>query len=247
MNDAPPPLYSAPAQPQVVYQLPPPQRRSGCGWGAGCGIGCLLAVVACVVIVIVGVIAVKGWVESTVSTYTASAAVPVQAPVASQAEVDAATEKFNSFAAGMAQGGTPVPLSITGEELNLLLWNHPAFSGVAGKANASIEGDQIRSQVSINFNDLDLPPGPLADLLKDKYFNGDVTMRLGLAAGRPSLYVDNLSVNGTAVPEIFMAEMRKQNLLEQAMSNPEAAKLFEQIEDIRVEGGRLIIVPKAAQ
>ncbi len=246
MNDAPPPLYSAPQQPQVVYQTAPPPRRSGCGWGAGCGLGCLLAVVACVVIVIVAVVGVKNWVESTVNTYTASSAVPVEAPVASPAQIDAATEKFNAFAVGMNGGGQPVPLRLTGEELNLLLWNHPAFEAIAGKANIAIEGDQLRSQVSINFNDLNLPEGFAADLLKDKYFNGDVTLKLGMAAGRPSLYLESLSVNGTAVPEMFMSEMRKQNLLEEAMNNPDAAKLFEGLDEIRIENGELLIVPKAA-
>jgi len=246
MNDAPPPLYSAPSPQQGGYQTVPPPRRSGCGWGAGCGIGCLLAVVACVVIVIVAVVGMMKWVESTVNTYTASAAVPVKAPVAPPAQIDAATEKFNAFAVGMNGGGQPVPLRLTGEELNLLLWNHPAFEAAAGKANVAIEGDQLRSQVSISFNDLNLPEGIATDLLKDKYFNGDVSLKLGMAAGRPSLYLENLSVNGTAIPEMFMSEMRNQNLLEEAMKNPDAAKLFEGIEEIRIENGELLIVPKSA-
>jgi hypothetical protein len=246
MNDAPPPLYSAPSPGQVVYQTAPPPRRSGCGWGAGCGIGCLLAVVAFFVIVIVAVVGVMKWVESTVNTYTASSAVPVEAPLASPAQIDAAAEKFNSFAVGMNGGGQPVPLRLTGEELNLLLWNHPAFEAVAGKAKVAIEGDQLRSQVSISFNDLNLPEGIATDLLKDKYFNGDVSLKLGMAAGRPSLYLENLSVNGTTIPEMFMSEVRSQNLLEEAMKNPDAMKLFEGIEEIRIENGELLIVPKAA-
>ncbi|MBU6180125.1 MAG: hypothetical protein KGR69_10700, partial [Verrucomicrobia bacterium] len=88
--------------------------------------------------------------------------------------------------------------------------------------------------------------GIATDLLKDKYFNGDVSLKLGMAAGRPSLYLENLSVNGTAIPEMFMSEMRNQNLLEEAMKNPDAAKLFEGIEEIRIENGELLIVPKAA-
>jgi len=208
--------------------------------------GCLLAVVACVALLIAAGFGVKRWVESTVSTYTATAAVPVQAPVASPSDIEAAKTKFDAFAQGMNQGGTPVPLRLTGEELNLLLWNHPAFSAVSGKANASIEGDQLHSQVSIGFNDLNLPEGYVADLLKDKYLNGDVTLKLGMAVGRPFLYLENLSVNGTAVPEMFMAEMRRQNLLEEAMKNPDAAKLFDRIEDLRIENGELIVVPKAA-
>jgi hypothetical protein len=53
-------------------------------------------------------------------------------------------------------------------------------------------------------------------------------------------------VNGTAIPEMFMSEMRNQNLLEEAMKNPDAAKLFEGIDEIRIENGELLIVPKPA-
>lgn len=246
MNDVPPPLYQQPsAQPAPV--APPPQK-SGCAIGGiGCGLGCLLAVGACVALGIFGFVAAKNYFGKMVNEYTATEYVPLETPQATPDQVAAAVAKFDSFRAGMTTGGSPEPLSLTGEELNLILWNHPNFAPVAGKANVAIEEDVLRSQVSVSFDDFPLPEGFLADTLKGKYFNGEVSLKLGMAAGRPALYMEGLSVNGAAVPEAFMSGMRAQNLLEDAAKNPEATAFFDRVEDLRVEGGKLIIVPKATQ
>src|SRR5690606_352161 len=95
-------------------------------------------------------------------------------------------------------------------------------------------------------DDLPLPRGAIADMLKGKYFNGEVEVKMGMVAGRPALYLESLSVNGSPVPEMFMSGLRSQNLLEEALKNPEARAAFDKIEEIRVEGGRLVVVPKAS-
>jgi len=244
MNDAPPPLSPVSQQPQAQPTYTPP-RKSGCGWGAGCGLGCLLAVGLCVALAVFGVVAAKNYFGKMVDQYTATEAVPVEAPQATPDEIAAALAKLDAFKNGMAAGGTPIPLELTGEELNLILWNHPSFSAVAGKANVAIAGEELTSKVSLDFGQFPLPEGFIADTLKGKFFNGEIGLKLGMAAGRPALYMENLSVNGNAVPEAFMSGLRAQNLLEDAANKPETAAFFDRIEDMRIEGGRLFIVPKA--
>jgi hypothetical protein len=249
MNDAPPPLF--PQAPQPYAQpapVAPPPRKSGCGLGGlGCGLGCLIAVAASVALVVFGVVAAKNYFGKMVNEYTATEYVPIAAPQASPEQVASAVEKFDSFSQGMAAGGSPVPLTLTGEELNLVLWNHPNFAAVAGKANVEIEGDVLTSEVSLNFDELPVPEGFVADALKGKFFNGEISLKLGMAAGQPTLYMEGLSVNGNAVPDAFMTGLKSQNLLKDAAKNPEATAFFERIEDLRVEDGKLIIVPKAKQ
>lgn len=251
MNDAPPPLHPASPQPyyspqpQPAYQ--PPPRKSGCGLaGFGCGFGCLLVVILSVVAVIGLGIAGKKWVETKIDEYTSYEGKPVEAPQATPEQIATAISKAEAFRDGMAEGGTPAPLELTGEELNLILWNDPEFSQLAGKAEVGIEGDRLHANISIPIDDLPLPEGALADMLKGKYFNGEVGVKMGMASGQPALYLDSLSVNGTPVPEMFMSGLRSQNLLEEALKNPDASASFDRIEDIRVEGGRLIIIPKAS-
>jgi hypothetical protein len=247
MNDAPPPLY--PQAPQPYAQpapVAPPPRKSGCGLGGlGCGLGCLIAVAACVGLVIFGVFAAKNYFGKMVDEYTATEYVPITAPQASPEQVASAVEKFDSFSQGMGVGGSPVPLTLTGEELNLILWNHPNFAPAAGKANVAIEGDVLSSEVSLNFDELPIPEGFVADALKGKFFNGEVSLKLGMAAGQPALYLEGLAVNGNSVPDAFLSGMKSQNLLQDAAKNPEATAFFERIEDLRIEDGKLIIVPKA--
>jgi len=249
MNDAPPPLFPPSAQPpqaQQPYQAPPPPKR-GCGKGLGCGLGCLVVVVLCVVGLVFAGIAGKKWVEGKLDEYTSTESVPLEAPQAAPDEVAAAVTKFDEFKNGMDAGGTPVPLTLTGEELNLIIWNHPSFSALAGKANVEINDDQLNSRVSVNFGDLPLPEGGFFDKnLDGKFFNGEVALKLGMAAGRPGLHMENLSVNGVAIPEAFMTGLRAHNLLEEAAKNPEATAFLDRIEDMRIEGGQLIVVPKPA-
>lgn len=251
MNDAPPPLHPAAPQPyyhpqpQPTYQ--PPPRKSGCGCaGAGCGVGCLVAVIAGIVCLVALGIAGKKWLETTINEYTSYEAQPVVAPQATPEQIAAALAKAQAFRNGMDGGGDPVPLVLTGEELNLVLWNDPEFSQLAGKAEVGIEEDQLHAKVSIPLDDLPLPKGGIADMLKGKYFNGELGVRIGMESGQPALYLDNLAVNGAPVPEMFMSGLRSQNLLEEALKNPEGRAIFDRIEDIRVEGGRLTIIPKTS-
>jgi hypothetical protein len=199
----------------------------------------------CVALVIFGVVAAKNYFGKMVEEYTATEYVPIETPQASPEQVASALEKFDSFSEGIGAGGSPVPLTLTGEELNLILWNHANFAAVAGKANAEIEGDVLTSEVSLNFDELPIPEGFFADALKGKFFNGEISLKLGMAAGRPALYMEGLSVNGNAVPDAFMTGMKTQNLLEDASKNPEATAFFDRIEDLRIEDGKLFIIPKA--
>ena len=66
-----------------------------------------------------------------------------------------------------------------------------------------------------------------------------------MVAGRPTLYIEDLEVNGMAIPEQFMSEFRKTNLLEEALKNSEFATAIEKIEDIRIKDGVLTIIPKS--
>lgn len=248
MSDVPPPLtpsqppYQAPAQPA-------PQPKSGGGKcaGLGCGLGCLIAVVACVVLMVALFIGGKKYVSGLIEDYTASQAVPVEAPQASPEAIASAKSEFDAFQAGLQQGGNPVPLALTAEEINLILFNHPQFAQMAGMARVDIVDDKLRSQVSIDFDTLPIPEGFFKKALGGKFFNGEVGLSIGMVAGRPAIYVEDLSVNGAPVPAPFMEGFRSQNLLEEMKkNNPSSTTFFDKLEDMRIENGELILVPKGA-
>jgi len=188
---------------------------------------------------------VKTKATEVVAGYTTTEPVKVEVPELSQAQIDAAKAKFDAFQAGL-NGGELVPLILSGDDINALILNHPSFSALAERASVSLEDDQLRSKVSLNLDELEIPVKFIADAVKGKYLNGEATLALGMAVGRPALYIEGLEVNGAVIPEEFMTEFRKKNLFEDALKDPKAAAFFERIEDLKIENGELIIVPKPA-
>ncbi len=252
MNDAPPPLTPQPSpnpyqDPQYQPQTQPAAPKSGSGgkWLFGCGCGCLGLIL---VLVIGGYFAYgkfQTMATDLIGGYTATEAVKVEIPPLSQAEIDQSVAKFSAFQAGMAAGATPVPLVLSGQDINALIQHHPSFKALADRASVTLEDSTIRSQVSVNLDELDIPVPFIADAVKGKYFNGVATFAVGMSAGRPALYIDGLEVNGAAIPSQFMTEFSKKNLFEDAVKDPEFSAMIDKIEDIRIENGELTIVPKS--
>jgi hypothetical protein len=246
MNDAPPPLTPQPS-PQFQPQAQPVAPKSGSGgkWLFGCGCGCL----GLILILVIGGYFSYGWLRTMASDmiggYTATEPVKVEIPQLSQAEIDQSVAKFSAFQAGMAAGATPVPLVLSGQDINALIQYHPSFKALADRASVTVEDSTLRSQVSVNLDELDIPVPFIAEAVKGKYFNGVATFAVGMAAGRPALYIDGLEVNGAAIPSQFMTEFSKKNLFEDAGKDPDFSAMIEKIEDIRIENGELTIVPKA--
>lgn len=254
MNDAPPPLtpssspQPAPDPYRAPHQPPQPQAsKSGTGkWLFGCGCGCLGLLLLLVIGVYFAFSKLKTAATELVANYTAAAPVKVEIPPISQAQVDQAVEKFSAFQAGLAGTGEAEPLVLSGQDINALIQNHVSFKPLTDRASVTVEGNTLRSQVSVNLEDLDIPVPFIADIVEDKYFNGVATFTPGMVAGRPALYIEDLEVNGMPLPEQFMSELRKTNFLEEALKkNSEFASTIEKIEDIRVKDGVLTIIPKS--
>jgi len=253
MNDVPPPLTPQPSpnpyqglQQQPQFQPDAPKSGSGRKWFFGCGCGCLGLLL---ILAIVGYF-LSGWVKTQatdlIGGYTATEPVKIEMLQLSPAEIEQSVGKFSAFQAGLATGATPVPLVLSGQDINALIQHHPSFKALADRASVTVEESTLRSQVSLNLDDIEIPVPFLAEAVKGRYFNGVATFSLGMAAGRPALYIEGLEVNGAEIPSQFMTEFSKQNLFEDAGKDPEIAAMVERIEDIRIENGELTIVPKAA-
>ena len=252
MNDAPPPLTpssSNPYQPPQYQQSPPaapPDSGSGKKWLFGCGCGCLGLILLLSIGGYIAYTKIQEFAATAIAEYTATEPVAVEIPQLAPAQIEESMAKFNAFQAGLADGAEPVPLVLSGQDINALIQSHPSFKPLADRASVTVEDDTLRSQVSLNLDDLNIPIPFIAEAVKGKYFNGIATFSVGMTAGRPALYIEGLEVNDAAIPAEFMSEVSKQNFLEDAGKDPEFAKLMEMIEDIRIENGELKIVPKAA-
>ena len=81
-------------------------------------------------------------------------------------------------------------------------------------------------------------------MLKGRYLNGSATFNLSFHNGALSVTPQTIIVKGKPLPEVFMQEIRKQNLATKPADDPDAAALLRGLDDIQIKEGKLVIVPK---
>lgn len=248
MSDIPPPLSpNSPSNQQIPAGMgPPPEGGSGKKTSACCGIGCLSLIVLTVVLVIGGISFGKKKLGEWADTYTSDQAVELVLPRIDQAEIDVATKRYDTFKAAMEKGAADEPLILSENGLNALLQHHPDFSALSKSAVATIESDLLSINSSFDLDSINIPFDFIAERVKGKYFNGDVTVRLDSVAGRPAMYLENIGVGDKEIPQVVIDSLRSENLLKEIDSNPEMKKAFGKIKELKIENNQLIVVPASA-
>lgn len=243
MNDTPPPLDPAPTN-RPAYVAPPASSGSGKKTAACCGFGCL----GLIVISIVGVILAVGWGKKALTNLavnaTADASAEVAVVPADLATTEAAKKKLDAFMASMNGGGQVSPLELNEAEVNALIQNHPNFSAMSDNTVVTIEEDILTAKTSLPL-DVILKPFPeVPEVLKGRYFNGSVSLAADTVGGKPAIFVRDISTQGGSLPSWLVDAMRQQDLLKNVESDSEMKKLFGKIEELKIEGGRIVIVPR---
>ena len=237
MNQNPPPLRS-----DIDYNppQPPPERGDSTkAWVIGCSAGCLVAAL------VFGVTAffvfrglVSTWKE-TAEKLTSTEPVSFEQPEISEGETRELTNRDDRFRTALASGSDTEPLILTGKEANALICSHPDLADLKAHTRLAIEGDRLTSKVSI-------PLDNMMESMRGRYLNGEATIRLSLANGKLRAYIVELQAGGHSVPEFIMEELRKEDIFEDSRTDPEIEAAINTLEEIRIEEGKLHIVPKPA-
>jgi len=82
------------------------------------------------------------------------------------------------------------------------------------------------------------------NMLKGRYLNGSATFNLSFQNGTLSVTPQGIQVKGEPLPEVYLREIRKQNLAVALTNNPEAAAVLRGLEEITLKDGKLVIAPK---
>ncbi|MEM6916237.1 MAG: hypothetical protein AAF491_06680 [Verrucomicrobiota bacterium] len=250
MSDTPPPLGNPQPQPEQPSSPTSPgtgKTSSGKKWGIGCGIGCLTLLILAVVLVVVGINVGKKAITDFVEKGVSDAPVELATTTIPEDEVQSALQRFDSFSAAMEANEGVDPLILDETDINALIQNHPDFEGISESMVVSIVDDKLTSEVSFDLDALELPESFLSDAIAGKYFHGEVTLSLGTIAGRPSMYLESISVGGNPLPAAFMSELSKENILAEMQSDPELRQFFERIEELKIEENTLIVTPARSQ
>ena len=67
----------------------------------------------------------------------------------SQAEIDKLKQRFEAFQAAVREQRPTQPLTLTADDINALIASGPEQQALKGKFYVSLEGDQLKGEVSV--------------------------------------------------------------------------------------------------
>lgn len=176
-------------------------------------------------------------VYSKVKSYTGAKPMVVEQYEPTEKEYQKATEKANILRQAL-KNKESVTVNFTGDDINSLIAQDPKLKKFAGKVFVKIEGDELSATGSIPLKDLNLP------IYKDRYLNGDFTLKITMVSEKIWLTMDKLVVDGKPVPDDFMKGFKTQNLLKGAYDNPRQSQELKKFKSVEVVDGKLIVVTK---
>ena len=217
-------------------ELPQQQKSRGGCWKYG-GIGCLVIIILAIIGGYFAFQYFKGIVSEMTEKYTSVEPMELPAVDASAEEIAATLDRMDSFSNALEGDDNPEPLTLTSQDINVLINNYPAWKDLSGKVFVTIEGDQVKGDISI-------PLDEIGKMFEGKYLNGFAIFRISMESGQLSLFIDSAEVGGEALPEEIMTALKAENLAKNADEQPNMAKVLNKLESITVEDGTLIITPK---
>jgi hypothetical protein len=210
----------------------PPKSRRGCFF-----YGCITCVV--LLLLLVGaLLAGVHYVKKMVNRYTDTQPMELPTVQMPQGEVDRLKQRFEAFRAAVREQRPTPPLTLGSDDINALIAGGTAPQALKGKLYVSLDGDQLKGQVSAPLEQVGL------SMFKGRYLNGSATFNLAFRNGALFVTAQTITVKGKPLPERFMQRVRNENLAAELTRQPETAALLQGLEDIRVSEGKLVIVPK---
>jgi hypothetical protein len=181
------------------------------------------------------------YVKKLVNRFTDTQPMALPALQMSQPEIEKVKERFEAFRAAVRERRPTQPLVLTADEINALIASGPEQQAWKGKFYVRLEGNQLKSEVSLPLQDVGLR------MLKGRYLNGSATFDLAFRNGVPFVLAQSILVKGQPLPELYMREIRKENLAAGLVNEPGAVAVLQGLQDIQVKDGKLVIEPKEKQ
>lgn len=206
--------------------------RRGCFF-YGC-ITCLVLLVLVLGALMVGL----HYVKKMVNQFTDPQPMELPTVQMSQGEVDKLKQRFEAFQKAVKEQRPTEPLVLAADDINALIANGPERQGVKGKFYVGLEGAQLKGEVSVPLREIGL------SVFKGRYLNGSATFNLSFSNGVLSVAPQTIIVKGKPVPEVYMQEIRKQNLAAGLANKPAAVEVLQGLDEIQVKDGKLVVVPK---
>lgn len=181
------------------------------------------------------------YVRKVVNRFTDNKPMELPTLQMSKAEIDQVKQRFEAFQQEVREQRATKPLILTADDINALIASGSEPQTLKGKLYVSLEGDQVKGEVSVPLQEVGL------SMFRGRYLNGSATFNLGFRDSVLIVTPRTLIVKGTPVPEVYMQEIRKQNFATSLTNEPAAVAVLKGLQDIQVKEGKVVIVPKVQQ
>ena len=146
-------------------------------------------------------------------------------------------ERIRDFAIALERGEESERFSLSADDINALLENEDLLREFHGMARVDIQDDRLLAEISVP---LDL----FNERFEGRYLNGTGELSVEMKDDRLKVNIDRLEVGGRNLPEEFMNEIRKNNLVETLLQDPSLKQFMGLVKSVKVEDGRVVIEPK---
>jgi len=199
--------------------------------------GCVTLVVLALLGGLIAFIVGRNFVREVREKYTETA--PIALPTIDMAadQVQALITRVDTYAADL-RADKPLPsLTLSEQEVNALLQNHPDLKEIyGGLLYLTLQDGGVSAQLSVA---LDWFPG-----FRGRYFNGSADFEVTLQNDDPDIYIKSAIFKGEAVPEQYLTQVRMQDFADHWDHDPDARTLLRKIESAKIEKGSITFVPK---
>ena len=145
-----------------------------------------------------------------------------------------------NFSSAVDDNRSAGPLMLTTDEANALIQTDPNWAFLKDQIYVTFRSNLLDAQLSIPAEQLG------SSRLRGRYLNANGTFTVALHDGQLQVNVQSISAKGRPVPENIMRHIRTRNFA-LSFTNAEANVALGKLQDVRIEDGKLIIVPKPAK
>src|SRR5580765_455898 len=115
-----------------------------------------------------------------------------------QPEIEKLQQRIDRFRDSIRQGQSTSPLMLNADQINALIATDPDLKVLKGKLYVTIEGGQLKGQISMPMEEAGLP------VFRGRYLSGVGTFSISLRNGMLHITATAIeSANGRPVPEIY--------------------------------------------
>ena len=199
--------------------------------------GCLSVIILLALIAAVTYFFINQTSVDLVESYTSSTPLEFTRTETTPEDAQEVLDRFGDFVSALEKGEETGIFSLSGDDINALLQYEDWFRALRGMAHVTIQEDLLRAEISV-------PLGMFNDRFQGRYLNGTGELAIEMKDDRLQVTIDRLEVDGRSLPDEFMNEIRKNNLVDALYEEPSLENLFNLVGAVKIEDGRLVIQPK---